>query len=107
IQKACPRTRTILLTMHGEDTYVLQALQMGIRGYVLKSQAVTDLVRAVREVSRGAVYLSPSVSGAGVEAYRTKKDRRDPLTLPRGDEERHDDRAQRDDDRCPGDGADR
>ena len=80
IQKACPRTRTILLTMHGEDTYVLQALQMGIRGYVLKSQAVTDLVRAVREVSRGAVYLSPSVSGAVVEAYRTKKDLRDPLT---------------------------
>src|SRR5439155_1515163 len=78
IQKACPRTRTILLTMHGEDTYVLQALQMGIRGYVLKSQAVTDLVRAVREVSRGAVYLSPSVSGAVVEAYRTKKDLRDP-----------------------------
>jgi two-component system response regulator NreC len=80
IQKACPRTRTILLTMHGEDTYVLQALQMGIRGYVLKSQAVTDLVRAVQEVSRGAVYLSPSVSGAVVEAYRTKKDLRDPLT---------------------------
>jgi len=80
IQKACPRTRTILLTMHGEDTYVLQALQMGIRGYVLKSQAVTDLVRAVREVSRGAVYLSPSVSGAVEEAYRTKKDLRDPLT---------------------------
>src|SRR5256712_2755556 len=80
IQKACPRTRTILLTMHGEDTYVLQALQMGIRGYVLKSQAVTDLVRAVQEVSRGAVYLSPGVSGAVVEAYRTKKDLRDPLT---------------------------
>ncbi|TMA40564.1 MAG: response regulator transcription factor [Deltaproteobacteria bacterium] len=80
IQKACPRTRTILLTMHGEDTYVLQALQMGIRGYVLKSQAVTDLVRAVREVSRGAMYLSPGVSAAVVEAYRTKKDLRDPLT---------------------------
>jgi len=80
IQKACPRTRTILLTMHAEDTYVLQALQMGIRGYVLKSQAVTDLVRAVQEVSRGATYLSPGVSAAVVEAYRTKKDARDPLT---------------------------
>jgi len=80
IQKACPRTRTILLTMHGEDTYVLQALQMGIRGYVLKSQAAMDLVRALQEVSRGAVYLSPGVSGAVVEAYKTKKDLRDPLT---------------------------
>ena len=80
IQKACPRTRTILLTMHAEDTYVLQALQMGIRGYVLKSQAAMDHVRALQEVSRGAVYLSPGVSGAVVEAYRTRKDLRDPLT---------------------------
>src|SRR5207247_1068017 len=79
ITKACPRTRTILLTMHAEDTYVLQALQMGVRGYVLKSQAATDLVRALQEVSRGAVYLSPGVSGAVVEAYKTKKDLRDPL----------------------------
>ena len=80
ITKACPRTRTILLTMHAEDTYVLQALQMGVRGYVLKSQAVTDLVRALQEVSRGAIYLSPGVSGGVVEAYRTKRDSRDPLS---------------------------
>ena len=38
ITKACPRTRTILLTMHAEDTYVLQALQMGVRGYVLRAR---------------------------------------------------------------------
>ena len=80
IQQECPRTRTILLTMHSEDTYVLQALQLGVRGYVLKSQAVADLVRALREVCRGATYLSPSVSGTVVQAYREKKDLADPLT---------------------------
>jgi DNA-binding NarL/FixJ family response regulator len=80
IQKTCPRTRTILLTVHAEEPYILQALQAGVRGYVLKSQAVNDLVRALQEVCRGAIYLSPGVSAAVVEAYRTKKDVRDPLT---------------------------
>src|SRR5262249_11999445 len=80
IQKACPRTRTVLLTMHAEEPYVLQALEQGVQGYVLKSQAVTDLVRALEEVCRGAIYLSPGVSAAVVDAYRTKRDLRDPLT---------------------------
>jgi two-component system response regulator NreC len=80
IQETCARTRTILLTVHAEEPYVLQALQVGVRGYVLKSQAVTDLVRALQEVCRGAIYLSPGVSAALVDAYRTKKDVRDPLT---------------------------
>ncbi|HYY73213.1 MAG TPA: response regulator transcription factor [Solirubrobacterales bacterium] len=80
IHETCARTRTILLTVHAEEPYVLQALQVGVRGYVLKSQAVNDLVRALQEVCRGAIYLSPGVSAALVEAYRTKKDVRDPLT---------------------------
>ncbi len=80
IQKACPRTRTILLTMHAEDQYVLQALQGGVRRYVLKKQAVMDLVQAIQEVCRGHVYLSPGVSAAVVDAYRSKKDPGDLLT---------------------------
>src|SRR5438132_11659105 len=80
IQKACPRTRTILLTMHAEDQYVLQALHGGLRGYVLKKQAVMDLVQAIQEVCRGHVYLSPGVSAAAAAAYRSKKDPGDRLT---------------------------
>jgi len=81
IARVSPRTRSILLTMHTEDPYVAKALQAGIRGYVLKSQAAEDLVQAIREVSRGAVYLSPGVSEAVVEAYLAKRELpRDPLT---------------------------
>jgi two-component system, NarL family, response regulator NreC len=81
ITRTSPRTRTILLTMHAEDPYVAKALQAGIRGYVLKSQAAEDLVQAIREVSRGAVYLSPGVSETVVEAYLAKRDiPPDPLT---------------------------
>lgn len=63
--------RTILLTMHAEDGYVLEALRAGVRGYVLKKQAGGDLVRAIREVAAGGVYLSPGVSAAVAGAIRS------------------------------------
>jgi DNA-binding NarL/FixJ family response regulator len=81
IRQVSPSTKTILLTMHGEDQYVLEALRAGVRGYVLKTQAGIDLVKAVHEVQRNAVYLSPGVSRAVVEAYLAKTDvAPDPLT---------------------------
>jgi len=63
--------RPILLTMHADDQYVLEALRAGVRGYVLKRQAAADLVRAIREVAGGAVYLSPGISASVVEAIRS------------------------------------
>ncbi|MEX1082293.1 MAG: response regulator transcription factor [Halofilum sp. (in: g-proteobacteria)] len=69
IHKLAPETQTILLTMFEDDAYVLEALQAGVRGYVLKAQAPEELVSAVREVMRGSVYLSPGVSKAVVDAY--------------------------------------
>lgn len=61
--------RTILLTMYIEDRYVLEALQAGVSGYVVKTQAASDLVQAVEAVCRNAMYLSPAVSRALVDAY--------------------------------------
>ena len=63
--------RTILITMHDEDRYVLDALRAGVRGYVLKKQAAADLVRAIHEVVAGRVYLSPGVGAAVAHAIRT------------------------------------
>ncbi|MBI3669801.1 MAG: response regulator transcription factor, partial [Acidobacteria bacterium] len=81
IRKLCPRTRTILLTVYAEDRYVLEALRAGVAGYVLKTKAAGDLVRAIREVARGETYLSPGVSRAVVAAYLAKADvPEDPLT---------------------------
>ncbi|HEX2712930.1 MAG TPA: response regulator transcription factor [Candidatus Acidoferrales bacterium] len=72
LQKASPKTKIILLTRHDEDQYVTESLRAGVKGYVLKSQAAVDLVHAVRQVCRGAVYLSPGISRAVVEAYLSK-----------------------------------
>jgi DNA-binding NarL/FixJ family response regulator len=74
IMRQEPRTRAVILTMHTEEPYVLEALRAGISGYVLKTQAGDDLVQAIREVVRGAIYLSPGVSRAVVNAYRSKSD---------------------------------
>jgi DNA-binding NarL/FixJ family response regulator len=49
----------------------LEAIRAGVRGYVLKKQAAADLVRAIREVSGGGVYLSPGISAAVIEAVRS------------------------------------
>jgi DNA-binding NarL/FixJ family response regulator len=65
--------RCILLTMHTEDRYVLEALRAGVRGYVLKKQAGEDLVRAIREVAAGAVYLSPGISATVADAVRSPR----------------------------------
>jgi two-component system, NarL family, response regulator NreC len=72
IRRRSPETRTLLLTVHSEDHYVLEALQAGVNGYVVKTQAAADLVQAIREIRRNALYLSPAISRAVVEAYLDK-----------------------------------
>jgi DNA-binding NarL/FixJ family response regulator len=53
-----------------------------LRGYVIKSQAAGDLVQAIREVLKNAVYVSPGISKALIEAYLFKTELPvDPLTL--------------------------
>jgi DNA-binding NarL/FixJ family response regulator len=81
LQKSSQRTKTILLTRHDEDQYVTAALRAGVKGYVLKHQAATDLVHAIQQVCRGGIYLSPSISRTVVEAFLSKTDLpADPLT---------------------------
>jgi DNA-binding NarL/FixJ family response regulator len=72
ILQACPKAKVILLTMHTEDHHILGALRAGIKGYVLKSKAAEELVQAIREVSRGKLYLTPGASETVVQAYLTK-----------------------------------
>jgi DNA-binding NarL/FixJ family response regulator len=69
IARISPRTRTILLTMHTEESFVLSSLRAGARGYLLKSRAAEDLVQAIRDVYRGEIYLSPGISETVVDAF--------------------------------------
>jgi two-component system response regulator NreC len=81
ILKMATRTKPMLLTMHTEDHYVLEALRAGVRGYVMKSHSREDLVRAIMQVARGELYLSPGISEVVVQAYLNKSDySSDPLS---------------------------
>jgi two-component system response regulator NreC len=62
--------RVVLLTVHADEQYVLAALRGGVRGYVLKKQAGADLIRAIREVAAGNMYLSPGISATVADALR-------------------------------------
>ena len=69
IRSLSPRTKTILLTMYTDKAYILEAIKIGAKGYVVKTEAADDLIRAIREISRGEIYMSPSIANSFVGAY--------------------------------------
>lgn len=69
VVKDFPDVRVIILSMHANEEYVLQALRAGAMGYVLKDAGVGELELALRAVSRGEAYLSPTVSKHVVADY--------------------------------------
>ncbi len=56
-----PDTRIIILSMHKEESYVIEALRNGASGYILKDSTGTDLIEGIRKVKAGRRYLSPSL----------------------------------------------
>jgi DNA-binding NarL/FixJ family response regulator len=71
-QQRSPKTRIVILSMHSDESYVLQALRNGAAGYVLKQSSAATVIQAVTEVSQGRRFLSPSLSDRAVEAYMQK-----------------------------------
>jgi DNA-binding NarL/FixJ family response regulator len=61
-------TRILLLSMYSDAGFVHQALQYGVKGYVLKSSVSDELLWAVRAVARGETYLSGPISEIIVES---------------------------------------
>lgn len=58
-----PRVRLLVLTVHEDRAYVQRMLVAGVRGYLLKRTAADELLRAIRAVSGGGLYLDPAVAG--------------------------------------------
>ena len=72
--RVSPRSHVVLLTMHQDKAYLVEALRAGVRGYVLKSQPTAELLHALREVARGEVYLAPGFWRTLVESYQNGED---------------------------------
>jgi DNA-binding NarL/FixJ family response regulator len=69
LSKSTPDIRIIVLSMHADEAYVIEALRHGASGYVLKDADSLELVQAVRRVADGRRYLSPPLSERAIEAY--------------------------------------
>ncbi len=72
IAKEFPGPHVIILSMHSNDEYVIQALRAGARGYILKEAAPRELEFAVEAVTRGELFLSPAISKRVIDDYLTQ-----------------------------------
>lgn len=69
IRAAAPKTRVIILSRFAEQGQVVRALRAGANGYLLKNDAIDELLIAINAVDRGDLYLSPAVLRPVVEGY--------------------------------------
>jgi DNA-binding NarL/FixJ family response regulator len=66
--------RILILSMHNDEQYVRNALDAGVKGYILKNALETDLTRAVRTLAGGGEFLSPELSGLAMRRLRRDED---------------------------------
>ena len=71
IARLSPQVSVILLSGIDDARFVPEALKVGVKGFVQKSQGAEDLLRAIEEVREGRLYVSPSASQAIVDACAT------------------------------------
>ena len=69
ILRKLPTTKVLMLSMHADEAYIIQSLEAGARGYLLKDSADSDLVRAVTAVVEGKSFFSPSVAAIMLDDY--------------------------------------
>lgn len=69
VRGATPATRVIIFSMHAEDAYIREALELGASAYVLKDADAAEVVHAIRAVLQGGRYLSPSLAERMINAY--------------------------------------
>src|SRR3979409_2656639 len=59
IRKSRPETKVLFLTMYDDKDYLVECMEVGASGYVLKDSPAVHLISAIRDVQRGGSYLSP------------------------------------------------
>lgn len=69
VKRREPGTKVLVLTIHGTEEFVLEALGAGASGYVLKDATHDELVLAIRSVLAEKRYLSPDISAKVIEGY--------------------------------------
>ena len=80
LSKKCPQTGIVVLSMHSNEAYVVEALRCGAKAYILKDNTTEELEHAIREVAAGRRYLSGPLAERAIEVYaqKTAADPHDP-----------------------------
>lgn len=64
IKKAAPAAKILILTMHDNANYVREFVRIGVSGYIVKKSADSELINAIRAISRGDMFIDPSLTKA-------------------------------------------
>ena len=72
IRRNRPETKVLILTMYDDEDYLVEGMEVGASGYVLKDSPAAQLLSAVRDVHRGGSYLSPRMLAQLVDDFRTR-----------------------------------
>ncbi|MCA9979123.1 MAG: response regulator transcription factor [Anaerolineales bacterium] len=74
IKESAPETAVLALTIYEDDQYFFEMLKAGASGYVPKRAAPDDLVKAIRTVARGDVFLFPTLATRLVQDFVNRQD---------------------------------
>ena len=72
IRKNRPETKVLFLTMYDDEDYLVEGMEVGGSGYVLKDSPAPQLLAAIRDVHRGGSYLSPRMLAQLVDDFRSR-----------------------------------
>ncbi len=72
IRKRFPATRVAFLTAYADEDYLIEALDAGASGYILKESSPADLATALIEIERGGTWVSPRMLSRLVQDYRSR-----------------------------------
>ena len=67
-EKGCP-ARIIVLTIHDDREYLVEAIRIGAAGYIMKDADVDHLIKAIRDVYRGDTYIQPNLTSSLIKDY--------------------------------------
>lgn len=72
IKKIRPETKVLFLTMYDDEDYLVECMEVGGSGYVLKDSPTQQLLLAIRDIYRGGSYLSPKMLSQLVDDFRSR-----------------------------------
>lgn len=70
-----PKTKIIALSMHADKRFIMEMMNVGAAGYLLKHAASDELEWAIKEVMKGHTFISPAITGIVIQEYREVKHR--------------------------------